>query len=182
MAETKRPVTLIVFLVLSLGLNLFFLANVYNLEIKDLLSKLRNERVIYQEDCPDTAEKNQICSIELLERRSDFAMIRVHYHYVKGEEYSNTIVVKANKGSHDNVIGTRGGFDLVEGDNTIDIPFGMYRPGSYTKERPYRSNYIMVEARGLTEDGKRYTVPHIFRVYAKYDQAWYAEGGAVSWH
>lgn len=177
----KNSRILVAFLIVSLGLNLFFFTKLYRFEITRVLSRLNDESIIYQDDCSESVVKNRICSIELLEKRSDFAMIRVHYHYIKGEEYSNTIVVKANKGSHDNVIGTRGGFDLIEGDNTIDIPFGMYRAGDYNKEHPYQSNYIMVEARGITEDGKRYTSPHIFQTYVKSDQEWYAEGGIISW-
>ena len=168
-------------LVASLALNAYFLIDTFRFAVIDFLSRAYNENLIYMEDCPESVIKNQICSIELLEKRSDFAMIRVHYHYTKGEEYSNTIVASANKGSHDNVVGTRGGYDLIEGDNTIDIPFGLYRVGNHTKEHPYVSKYIMVEAKGITEDGKRYTSPHIFRVYVEIIQEWYPEGDAISW-
>ena len=168
-------------LLISLTLNIYLLIKTYNFEIASLLSGLSQSGIIYEESCPEVVVKNKICSIEVLEKRSDFSMVRVHYHYKKGEEYSNKIVVKANKGSHDNIVGTRGGFDLVEGDNTIDIPFGMYRGGIYTKEAPYNSKYIMVKAQGITEDGKRYTSPHIFEVYAKYDQLWYSNGENTSW-
>lgn len=136
---------------------------------------------IYKESCPLAPLKSKICSIEVIEKRSDFAMIRVHYHYVKGQEHSNKVVAKANKGSHDNVVGTKGGFDLIEGDNIIEIPLGVYAPGVYSAEKPYMSEYIMVEAKGLTEDGKRYTKPHIFRIFAKYKREWFTHGNNSSW-
>ena len=137
--------------------------------------------MIYKGTCSFTPLKSEICSIEVLEKRSDFAMLRIHYHYVKGNEHSNKIVVKANKGSHDNVVGTQGGFDLIEGDNIIDIPFGMYESHIHTKTKTYLSKYIMVEAKGLTEDGKSYTTPHIFRVFADYSHPWYIKNGQRSW-
>ena len=165
----------------SLALNSLLLIKAYSIEIDKLLSNWYETDLIYKESCPDTVEKNRICSVKVLEKRSDFAMVRVHYHYKKSEEATNKVVVKANKGSHDNIIGTRGGFDLVEGDNTIDIPFGMYKGGVYTGEEPYVSKFIMVKAQGITEDGKRYTSPPIFEIYAKYEHPWYTVGENTSW-
>ncbi len=168
-------------LITSLALNCYFAVKIFGIHIGSPFSGVSETGIIYREDCPEDVVKNRICSIEVLEKRSDFAMVRVHYHYIKGHEYSNKIVVKSNKGSHDNVVGTRGGFDLVEGDNTIDIPFGMYKAGVYAKDDPYRSKFIMVKAQGITEDGKRYTSPHIFEVYAKYDHPWYTRSEKTSW-
>ena len=165
---------------ISLVLNLYFLARLFGPEM-GLILWPRVTGIIYREDCPESVIKSRVCSIEVLEKRSDFAMVRIHYHYIKGEEHSNRIVVKANKGSHDNVVGTRSAFDLKEGDNIIDIPFGMYRAGKYSKDRPYMSKFIMVEAQGISEDGKRYISPRIFQVYADYEHPWYTEGEYPSW-
>ena len=163
-----------VFLVASLALNTYLLLKMNHFDISGLFSWLLDPRTIYYESCPNAVVKNRICSIKILEKQSDFSIVRVHYHYIKADEYYNTIVVKANKGSHDNVVGTRGGFDLIEGDNTIDIPFGMYQSYSYTQEKPYTSKFITVKAQGITEDRKRYTSPHIFDVSTKFEHPWYA--------
>lgn len=168
-------------LLISLALNVYLLIHSYNFDFRKIFPGLSDTGIIYRENCPEVVVKNRICSIEVLEKRGDFAMIRVHYHYKKAHEYSNRIVVKANKGSHDNVIGTKGRFDIVEGDNTIDISFGMYRGGKFTKDAPYTSKYIMVKAQGLTQDSKRYTSPHLLEVYAEYDQPWYTDGDNTSW-
>ena len=173
--------TVMLLLLMSLALNLYLFLKLYGKEFNELISSLDESGVIYREECPKEVVRSRVCSIEVLEKRSDFAMIRVHYHYVKGEEHTNRIVVKAHKGSHDNVVGTRGGFGLIEGENSIDIPFGMYRADTYREDQPYISKYIMVEAKGITEDGKRYTSPHIFRVFADYEHPWFTIGEASSW-
>lgn len=171
----------VVLLFISLAANAFFLLNTANLDYRRALSGFSGTGVIHQEECPDTVLRNRICRIEVLEKRGDIAMLRIHYHYRKGHEHSNRIVVKANKGSHDNIVGTKAAFHIVEGDNTIDIPFGMYRAGAFTKNEPYRSKYIMVRAQGLTEDSRNYTSPHLLELYAQYDQPWYMDGEDSSW-
>ena len=136
---------------------------------------------IYKEPCDRIVLKNKLCSVKLLEKRSDFAMIRVHYHYVKGKEDRNRIIVKANKGSHDNVIGTRGTFSLQEGNNVIDIPFGIYRHGDYLEDAPYLSKYIQIEAKGITKEGNHYTSPPIFQHFIPFEEEWFSPPEKSSW-
>ena len=168
-------------LVISLILNSYLLLKMYGFEIGKLLSSLSQPGTIYIEKCPEIIDKSRICSIKLLEKRSDFSMLRLHYHYRKSEEYSNQLVVKANKGSHDNIVGTKRSFDLIEGDNTVDIPFGMYRGGIFNKDAPYKSKYIMIKARGIAKDGKSYTSPNIFEIFVNHELLWYTEGEDTSW-
>lgn len=184
----KPTHVLIGLLLLSFSMNVYFFLPQNKSKIGNsvftILDKNRSGKtgIIYQQDCPNDVVESKICSIEVLEKRTDFAMVRVHYHYFKkANEDTNRIVVKSNKGSHDNVIGTRSAFHLKEGDNTIDLPFGMYRTGTYTRGNPYSSKYIMVQARGISKDSKYYITPPIFDVFANYDQEWYVDGEKSSW-
>lgn len=178
----KPTHVLIGLLLLSLSMNVYLFSKPNKSKIGNSVTALPNTGIIYQQDCSNDVVSNKICRIEVLEKRTDFAMVRVHYHYVKQtNEDTNRIVVKSNKGSHDNVIGTRSAFHLKEGSNTIDLPFGMYKAGVYSGNNPYTSKYIMVKARGISKDGSRYITPSIFEVYANYNQEWYVDGEKPSW-
>lgn len=178
----KPSHVLIGLLLLSLSMNVYLVTKPNKSKIGSHVSAVPNTGIIYQQECSNDVVSSKICRIEVLEKRTDFAMVRVHYHYVKKEsESSNRIVVKSNKGSHDNVIGTRSAFNLTEGNNTIDLPFGMYRAGSYSMDNPYTSKYIMVKAQGISEDNKHYITPPIFEIYANYDQEWFVDGEKPSW-
>ncbi len=175
-------------LIASILLNIYMVFQLYRVESTNstvILKKSLNETpevgILQKEECPVDVTANRICSIEVIEKRTDFAMIKIHYHYVKGEEGHARIVVKANKGTHDNTIGTRGGPYLMEGSHTILIPFGLYNANAHQKETPYTSEYIVVRAQGISEDGKRYIKPNIFETFIKYKHSWYADGEGVSW-
>lgn len=177
-----------IFFTISLIANVYLLSQLYSINTTNesiTFQKISKNnptlRTIYQEDCPVEITKNRICSIELVEKRPDFAMIKIHYHYIKGEEGSTRIVVKANKGSHDNTVGTKSAHHLIEGSNTTLIPFGLYNADIHTTNNPYTSEYLVVRAQGITTDGKRYTTPHILETYIKYKKQWYAEGERTSW-
>lgn len=185
----KTTEVLIGLLILSVSINIYLVTyadkdksfNPLNVEVVEVTDE-NAIGVIYQKGCPKEVTKSRICSIEVLEKRTDFAMARVHYHYVKKvSDSTNRVVVKSNKGSHDNVVGTQGGFNLTEGDNTIDMPFGMYRPGTYSDSAPYFSKYIMVKAREISAGGKRYITPPIFEEFVKYEHAWFVDGEKPSW-
>ncbi len=179
----------ITLLIASLIVNIYLLSKLYRIETTDqsiTLQKLSKSTpaigTIYQEECPTEVTISRICKVELVERRSDFAMIKIHYHYKKGEEGSNRIVVKANNGSHDNTVGTRSAHHLVEGSNTIHIPFGLYSAEEHQEGNPYISEYIVIRAKGISEDSKLYITPHLFEAYIKYKKSWYAVGEKTSWH
>lgn len=176
------------FLALSLLANAYFISQLYRIDITNGSIAVRKDYVvnpglgtIYEEECPVEVTSNRICAIELVETRPDFTMIKVHYHYVKGEEASTRIVVKANKGSHDNIVGTKSTHHLLEGSHTTLIPFGLYKAGEHTSNNPYVSEYIMVKAQGISADGKRYITPAILEASIKHRKEWHAEGGTVSW-
>lgn len=193
----KTSEILIGLLILSVSLNIYFMTlpdkvksfAPLALEAEEVVDEVtttvideNTTGVIYQQDCPKEVTESRICSIEVLEKRNDFAMVKVHYHYVKKvSDSTNRVVVKSNKGSHDNVVGTRGAFNLKEGDNTIDMPFGMYRAGTYSNSIPYISKYIMVKAREISADGKHYITPPIFEKFAKYEHVWFVDGDKPSW-
>lgn len=151
------------------------------IEIIDNNKPIPNHETIYKKDCPYTVLESTICSIKIIEKRNDFILLRVHYHYKKGSEHSNTTIVRANNGSMDNHVGTQGGYILKMGNNTIDIPFGMYRAYDYTEKQPYTSNFIKVVALGITENGNEYTSPHIFNVTVNYNYSWYIIGEKNTW-
>ena len=136
--------------------------------------------VIHKAECPGTITTSKICSVELVEVRPDFAMVKIHYHYKKGIEDKARMVVKANNGSHDNTVGTNSAHHLMEGSNTIQIPFGLYNV-AHKKASPYESSYIVVRAQGISKDGKRYITPHVLENYIPYKKTWYVEGDKVSW-
>ncbi|MFK5913248.1 MAG: hypothetical protein QM484_02660 [Woeseiaceae bacterium] len=193
----KTSEILIGLLILSVSLNIYFMTlpdkvtsfTPLALEVEEVTDEVatgvideNTTGIIYQQDCPKKVTKSRLCSIEVLEKRSDFSMLQVHYHYVKNvSDSTNRIVVKSNKGSHDNVVGTRGGFNLKEGDNIIDMPFGMYRAGTYSDSEPYVSKYIMVKAREISAGGHRYITPPIFEKFAKYEHVWFVDGDKPSW-
>ncbi len=137
--------------------------------------------IMYQEECPENVTKNRICSVELVEKRPDFLMLKIHYHYVKDKEDSNRIVIKANRGSHDNTVGTKRVHSLKEGSNNILIPFGLYKSTDHKESNPYISEYIVIRAKGLSKDNKYYITPHLLETYIKYKKSWYAEGDKTSW-
>ncbi|MGB0282490.1 MAG: hypothetical protein ACPGAE_09985 [Neptuniibacter sp.] len=177
-----------VLLALSLLANIYMIFQMYRVETTNnsiIFKKRLNETpeigVLHKEECPIEVTANRICSIEIVEKRSDFALLKIQYHYVKGDEGYARIAVKANKGTHDNTVGTRGSPHLMEGSHTVLIPFGLYRADTHQKETPYISEFIVVRAQGISKNGKRYITPHIFETFIKYKYAWYAEGENVSW-
>ncbi|MFT6387170.1 MAG: hypothetical protein ACJAUP_000540 [Cellvibrionaceae bacterium] len=104
------------FLILSLLVNAFLLHQLYSIETTNssiIFQKRINGTpevgVLHKEECPIDVTANRICRIEVVERRTDFASLKIHHYYVKGEEGHARIVVKANKGTHDNTVGTQGG-------------------------------------------------------------------------
>lgn len=129
--------------------------------------------VIYQEPCDDNVTKTRICAVNIISKSSDHALARVRYQYVKGKEDKNRFFILANKGRFDNTIGVRRAYVLKQGDHTIDVTFGLFRKGEYTKHRPYISEQLEVEIRGIDEKKNIYIRPSIVKLLIKYQQAWY---------
>jgi|GEM_PF-1870672 len=170
-------IAVIVFLILTIVVCIKY----SGMSLDNLLPGTSTTGVLFQQVCPERVVNTKICQVEVIEKRNDFAMLRLHYHYVKGSEASARGSVKANMGSHDNMVGTQGGFTLVEGSHTIDIPFGMYRSASFTKSEPYISDYVIIRAQGLSADKKHYTKPAIFDLSIEREYTWYINGDKRSW-
>ncbi len=167
----KRIATI---LFLSIFLNIYLGYRLY-------IHNTKNINLLYNEECPQKVEANRICSVEIIEKRSDFLSIKLRYHYIKGEEGKTKVSVKANNGTHDNVVGTRGGHYLKEGDNTIVLPFGLYRSDIFDSHTPYLSKYIAIRAQGISTDGKTFITPDKFSKFIEYNKSWYANKGDLSW-
>ena len=161
--------------------------NAEKIEINVEKEPTHDPEIIYQEHCPYKLTISRLCSVEFIEKHGDLAKVRIHYHYKKGEEETNQVIIRANMGSSDNIVGTKGwhGHTLEEGKNIIEIPFGLYRDDVYTDDDPYISKFIKVRALGIdvneSENENKYTSPFIFDVAIEYEYTWYVNGESTPW-
>ena len=131
--------------------------------------------VLYEEPCQSSVSKTRICKITITNKTASHAVAKVHYHYVKGSEDKNRLFIIANKGRFDNTIGVREAYGLVEGDNYVDVIFGLFNPDKFSRKQAYLSDFFSLEVRGVDEQANIYIRPSIINITTKYHQAWYSQ-------
>lgn len=131
--------------------------------------------VLYQDSCQSTVNKTKICQITIMSKTESHAVARVHYRYIKGPEDRNRLFIVANKGKFDNTIGVGTAYGLSEGDNSVDVIFGLFRPDKYTKEHPYITEYFTLEVRGIDVKANIYISPSLINITTKYHHSWYSK-------
>ncbi len=169
-------------LVISLGVNLFLAARLSDLEglassLDTMIPGMSFDEAtgvgtIFDEGCPPTVKGNRICSISIVEKHSNWALVRIHYHYLKGQEDWNRIVVTAHSGTRDNVIGIHKSYSIAEGNNTIDIAIGFHRGKEFGEQEPYVSKYIMVDVKGVDRRHNIYLTPELMEIHVEVEQKW----------
>ncbi len=129
--------------------------------------------VIFTAECPKSVTRTQICSVEIIKKTENGAVARIHYHYVKNNYNVNRIVVTADQGKHDNIIGIQKIHRVVEGDNFIDVAFGLFKGEVFSKEQPYLSQFIFINIREVDKNSNIYIRPEPLEFRTKYNHPWY---------